>query len=183
MNAGMIAISVDQLKGLRTRHPIEPDQSWVPEVVRKEGWQVANARYLEGERQRYADAMRDLLSVLGIGGPRDADEALDLIELAFEVFAPDEGFAGVLRRRPGGELYLRNAHCPTYALMEAQGRLGVTACASWHRRRGWLDALNVDATDSMLSDRLWGSRACSALLCVRAVKPPLLLPVGAAAAA
>lgn len=171
MNAGTVTLTADQLQALRTRHPFEPDQSWVAEVVRTMGWRVANARYLEGERDRYAEAMRDLLSTLGIERPRDPQEALDLIELAFEVFAPETGFAGVLRRRGDCELYMRNGHCPTYELMESQGRLGVTACASWHRRRGWLDALHVEASDTMLSDKLWGSRACSTLLRIHAVNP------------
>ena len=175
MNTGTITLSSDQVQELRARHPVAPDQSWVPEVVRTAGWRVANTRYLEGERDRYAEAMRDLLSVAGIDTPRDPDEALDLLELAFEVFAPDTGFAGKLRRGPGCELYLQNGGCPTNALMESQAGLGVTACASWHRRRGWLDALQVEASDMVFSEKRWGSPACSALLRIHAVTPRVLV--------
>jgi hypothetical protein len=118
--------------------------------------------------------MGDLLSVLGIHGPRDPAEAIDLIELAFEVFAPETGFGGSLRRDPGNTLYLQNAHCPTNELMESQVGLGVTACASWHRRRGWLDALHVEASDSVYSEKRWGAPACSAVLRIHAVVPPAL---------
>ena len=76
-----------------------------------------------------------------------------------------------MRRDPGHRLYVQNAECPTNALMEAQGGFGVTACASWHRRRGWLDALHVEATDSVYSEQRWGSPACSALLHVQSVLP------------
>ena len=165
------SLSPDQLDALRARHVASPDQSWIPEVVRTQGWQAANTLYLKWERQRSADAMADLLAVLGIDGPRDPDEAIELLELAFEVFAPPTGFAGSLRRDPGHKLYVLNTHCPTNALMEDQHGLGVTACASWHRRRGWLDALHVEATDSVLSEQRWGSPACSALLSIQAVLP------------
>lgn len=172
MDTGAFTLSPEQVQALRARHPIAPDQSWVPEIVRTQGWEVANVRYLEGERQRYADAMRDLLATLGITGPRDPGEALDLLTLAFEVFASDEGFGGSLTRGPDNELRILNPRCPTHELMEAQGWLGVTACASWHRRRGWLDALGVEASDSVLAEKRWGSPACAATLRINAVAAP-----------
>ena len=62
MITGRFTLSPDQIDALRTRNPAVPDQSWVPEVVEREGWAVANLRYLDGERTRSAAAMRDLLS-------------------------------------------------------------------------------------------------------------------------
>lgn len=169
INAGRFTLSTEQVHTLHTRHPIAPDQSWIPEVVRAQGWEVANVRYLEGERLRYAEAMRDLLADLGIAGPSDPGEALDLVSLAFEVFAPEEGFGGSLTRGPDNELRILNPRCPTHELMEAQGWLGVTACASWHRRRGWLDALGVDASDSVLAEKRWSSPVCAAMLRINGV--------------
>ncbi|TAK76263.1 MAG: hypothetical protein EPO16_07425 [Dehalococcoidia bacterium] len=171
MIARSFTLAPGQVQELRARHPVTPDQSWVPDVVRTHGWAAANVRYLEGERQRSFSAMKDLLSVLGVDKPRDPDEAIEILALAFEVFAPETGFAGLLRRDPGHKLYVKNRQCPTNALMESQRCFGVTACASWHRRRGWFDALQVDATDSIYSEQRWGSPACSAVLCVYAVLP------------
>lgn len=169
MIARTFSLSPDQVQALRARHPAAPDQSWVPEVVRTQGWVAANVRYLEGERQRSFDAMEDLLSVIGVSRPRDPDEAIDILALAFEVFAPETGFTGSLRRDRDHKLYLKNTQCPTNALMESQRSLGVTACGSWHRRRGWLDALQVEATDTIYSEQRWGSPACSAVLCIYSV--------------
>ncbi|MSQ42374.1 MAG: hypothetical protein EXR65_04990 [Dehalococcoidia bacterium] len=130
---------------------------------------MANVCYLEGERLRSAEARRDLLRERGLTAPRTAEEAIDLIALAVEVFAPDEGFRGRLIQHSGSELRIVNRECPTYSLVEAQNWHGVTACASWHRRRGWFDALGVAASDSVLFERKWGDPACVCLLRVEAV--------------
>ena len=171
MTVGQFALSVEATRELRARHPYAPDQTWVPEVVRSAGWEAANIRYLQGERARSVLAMRDLLGALGIERPRTPEEAVDLIALAMEVFAPDEGFGGTVTRMAPAELRMANPVCPTYALIEQQGWLGVTACPSWHRRRGWIDALGVEATDSVLREKKWGDLACVCVLSVSGILP------------
>ena len=165
------ALSVEAARALRTRHPYAPDQTWVPDAVRSAGWEAVNVRYLNGERARATAAMRDLLDTLAIERPRSPEEAVDLIALAMEVFAPEEGFSGIVTRMSPTELRMANQVCPAFAAIEQQGWLGVTACPSWHRRRGWLDALGVDATDSVLREKKWGDPACVCVLSVQGLLP------------
>ncbi len=169
LTASELKLSMQQVNDLRARHPFEPDLSWAPEVVRTSGWLGANVRYLEEERSRSAAAMRDLMRELGVRRPASPAQALDIFELAIGVFAPDEGFAGTLKRESPTTLRVTNANCPVFEAMERQRWHGFTACASWHRRRGWMDALGVIAHDSILSERKWGDVACEAVIEVKSV--------------
>lgn len=159
----------EQIRALRERHPFAPDQAWVPDCVREQGWLTANIRYLEGERRRSAAAMRDLMRGLGVEQVHSAAEALDLIELAVKVFAPETGFAGTVARESDRSLRITNPRCPVYQSFEDAKWLGVTACASWHRRRGWIDALGAVATDFVTGEKKWGDPACESVIEVRAV--------------
>lgn len=169
LTASGLALSPRQVNDLRARHPFEPDLSWAPDVVRTDGWLDANVRYLKGERERSTAAMRDLLRELGIDRPASPGHALDIFELAVEVFAPDGGFAGTLERESPTTLRVTNAHCPVFEAMERQQWHGFTACASWHRRRGWMDALGAISHDSILGERKWGDVACEAIIEVQSV--------------
>ena len=163
------SLSPEQIQTLRERHPFVPDQAWVPEFVRSEGWLAANICYLERERQRSATAMRDLMGDLGVAQVQSVAEALDLIEVAVNVFAPESGFAGTVARESDHSLRITNPNCPVYQSFEDAKWLGVTACASWHRRRGWIDALEVVATDFVCGEKKWGDPACECVLEVRGV--------------
>ena len=167
MTTRQFALSVDQVRALRARYPHTPDQSWIPEVVRTAGWEVANPRYLASECQRSQAAMRDLLASLGIEGPQTPEEAVDLVALALQVFIP----GGSLTRQSATELRIEHSACPTLAAVEAQRWHGITACASWHRRRGWLDALGAVASDSVLGEMKWGDPACVSVLQVNGIRP------------
>lgn len=171
MVTGQFALSVEAARELRMRHPYAPDQAWVPATLRSEGWEAVNVRYLNGERARATRAMRDLLNSLGIERPQSCEQAADLIALGMEVFAPEAGFTGTVTRSSPTELRMANSVCPAFAAIEQQGWLGVTACPSWHRRRGWLDALGVDATDSVLREKKWGDPACVCVLSVQGLLP------------
>ncbi len=94
----------EEVEELRSRFPYAPDRSWVGKLAKKCGWQQANTIYLEGERKRSAAGIRHLMSELGVRRVRSAGEALDLIELAIEVFAPDDGFGGMVTRHSDGAL-------------------------------------------------------------------------------
>lgn len=163
MHVGTHQLTEEQARRLRARHPYHADQAWVAQTVAREGWVAVNQRYLANERSRFEAAMRDLLSELGLAAARSTEEALDLLELAFQVFAPaEEGFTGRLIREGTNGLRIEQPTCPTFRLFEEQRWHGVTACASWHRRRGWLDALGVRASDTVLAEQKWGDPACIA---------------------
>lgn len=164
-----LTLSGQQMQDLRARHPFEPDLSWAPDVVRTRGWLDANVRYLEQERSRSTAAMRDLMRELGIDRPASPEQALDIFELAIEVFAPDERFAGTSERESPTTLRVTNQNCPVFEAMERQRWHGFTACPSWHRRRGWLNALGLIAHDSILRERKWGDVACEAVIEVKSV--------------
>ena len=53
--------------------------------------------------------------------------------------------------------------------MKDAGGLGMMACPSWHRPRVWFDALGVAATDSVIADKKWGTRACLTIIDVTSV--------------
>lgn len=159
----------EQVAGLRRRHPYQADLSYVSEVVEQQGWLHANTIYLETERARSEAAMRDLMRETGTDQVRSTEDAYGLLALAYEIFAPDDGFTGTISMRPDGTMQITAPDCPVFRAMEESGWLSVTSCPSWHRRRGWLDALGVQATDSVLSDKKWGTRACVSVIDVERV--------------
>ncbi len=165
--AEQLTLSEAQVRTLRRRYPAAPDRSWVGKLAARRGWLEANVRYLQGEEKRSAAAMRALMRETGAGRVRSTGQALDLIELACEVFAPDGGFSGMVTRSSDHVLRIADLSCPVYREIESRGWLGVTACPSWHRRRGWLNALGVHASDSVLHDKKWGDAACVAMIEVR----------------
>lgn len=166
-----LTLTPEQVRRLRKHYPFEPDVSWIPDVVRDEGWLAANVRYLERERERSAAAMRDLMREVRVERVRSTNEVLDLIALAVEVFAPEKGFAGTASRKSDRALQISNPRCPVYQAIEDANWHGVTACPSWHRRRGWLDALGVVATDSVTAEKKWGDPTCATIIEVRAMPP------------
>ncbi len=168
MSTTTLTLTAEQFGSLRMRHPYPPNTEEVIKAAREHGWLEANTHYLEGERLRGAAAMRDLLRELGIDRVRSVAEAVDLIAFAWEVFSPGES-ASTLRREAEGTLRITTAPCPVYKAFEGQHWLGVTACASWHRRRGWFDALGVSATDSVEAEMKWGDPACVTLIEVQGV--------------
>lgn len=162
-------LSPEQVAALRERHPYQADLSYVSEVVEHQGWLDANTTYLETERARSEAAMRDLMREAGGERVRSAQDAYELIALAYQVFSPAEGFSGSITMRPDGAMQITVSDCPVFRALEESGWFSVTSCPSWHRRRGWLDALGVDATDSVLSDKKWGTPACVCVIDVERV--------------
>lgn len=161
-------LAEEQVKDLRKRFPYMPSRRWVGTLARKRGWLEANVTYLEGERKRAAAAMRHLMAELGVSTVTSVEQATALLVLAFQVFAPEDGFFGSIERN-GGTVRVEAVDCPVYRALEESGWLTVTACPSWHRRRGWIDALGVQATDTVLSEMKWGDAACVSLIEVKRV--------------
>jgi len=157
---GAFRLTAEQVQRLRTDHPYYEDLAWLVELVQTRGWLAGNMQYLRRERERSAEAMRDLMREFGVQEVTRVDDALELIRLACVVFAPDTGFRGTTTLESECQLRITNEQCPVYRSFEDQHWLGVTACPSWHRRRGWIDALGVLATDTVLAEKKWGDPAC-----------------------
>ena len=156
----MNSLTEEQIATLRERYPYQLPAQWVSRLAARDGWQAANLSYLEAEQKRSAAAMHHLMDELGIQRVHSPEEALDLMELAFRVFASSGDFTGTIERSPEGVLHVEVQRCPVYQALEDADWRTVTACPSWYRRRGWLDALRVSATDSLLGEKKWGDVAC-----------------------
>jgi hypothetical protein len=166
-------LSREQASVLRERHPVTLDQAWVPPSAHSVGWVETNRRYLAAERQRGEGEMRDLLAELGLSGPRDVEEAVHLLAQAVDVYATGDAPDALATHTAPGTLRISITACPGYRLMEEQRWHGITACGSWYRRRGWLDALGVDATDSVVAEQKWGDPACVAEVTIRRLRQPV----------
>lgn len=165
------ALTSEQVQGLRARHPYASDPSPILEIARTEGWLSANVRYLEEERARSAAAMRDLMAAVGLERVDSLDQVVDLIELGLDVFAPPSGFTGTLTRVEPGVIQIENAECPVYRTFEDSAWRAITACPSWHRRRGWFDALGVNVSDSVVGEKKWGDVACCSVIAIQGFTP------------
>lgn len=157
-------ITPETKAALRRRFSALEDTRWVTELAAQRDWQEANRRYLESMREQGVREMAALMEDLGVRGTVSTEEALQLLELAFSVYLPE---AQVRRTTDDeGQLALQICvrDCPTYAHIERSGWHGVTACGSWHRRRGWYQALGISALDSVVAEKKWGDVACAALV-------------------
>lgn len=158
----MASLTEGQVQSLRERYPYQLPSEWVGRLAARSGWQEANGTYLRAEQKRAMTAMRHLMGELGVESVSTPDEALDLVECAFNVFAESKDFSGTIERLPGAMLRVEVSQCPVYEALESSKWRMVTACPSWYRRRGWLDALGVQATDSLVGEKKWGDAACAA---------------------
>lgn len=167
---GALALTDEQMRSLRERYPFESDTRSIDEIARQRGWAQANLTYLQGELGRATAAMRDLMDMLGVRAVESPAQATDLIELACRVFTAPEGFTGSLRRESPTRLRIVAQPCPQFLALERKAWRGVTACASWHRRHGWYDALGVEAADTVEAESGWGDPACVAVVEVKALR-------------
>lgn len=162
----------EQARALRTRHPVMPDQGWVRPSVHSLGWVETNRRYLAAERLRGHAEMRDLLAELGVERPGTAEEAAHLLAIAVDVFVAGDSTGATVTHSAANAIRISISECPGYQLMEDQRWHGITACGSWYRRRGWLDALGVDAADSVVAEQKWGDPACVAEVTITRLRQP-----------
>jgi len=130
------------------------------------GWLEVNRHYLQEQRDRSTHAMHELMEALGVDSVETPGEALDLFEMALRVFSPPEGYRGHTVRKGSNKLVMVNPFCPIFNALEEHNWRGVTACPSWYIRRGWLDALGVEATDFLVTEKKWGYRTCTASISV-----------------
>lgn len=147
---------------LRAEHPWEQDERWVYQVARQASWTEANRRYLQAQQGRGHEEMKALLEALGIQRVDSPRQAAELIAAGYELFMPLGRFRGQVTPLTERTLLIRVEQCPTFSKFEETGWHGVTACGSWHRRRGWYEAMGVEARDGVVAEKKWGDPACAA---------------------
>lgn len=154
------SISSEQVSALRSTHPYEQDERWVLEVARRRGWAEANREFLQDHRDRGADEMRALMGALGVERLETRQQASALLRLPYRVFMPPAIFKGAVLPLDDGRVRVVVGRCPMFEKIERQGSPGVTACGSWHHRRGWFDAMGVEVEDAVQAEQSWGEPAC-----------------------
>ncbi len=164
MNELIDRIPEASVRDLRHRFSHVEPEGWVSELARESGWQRANEEFLRAERERGFEEMRSLLAALRLRRPRSAVDATDLVETALRLYLPESEDSEAVQRVGETKIQLRICNCPNYSRSEAHNWQGVTACSTWHRRRGWYMALGVFPADSVQEERKWGSEACEAVI-------------------
>jgi len=164
VKAAMKSLTPEVRSALRLRSSARDDTRWVLRLAVKSGWQEANRRYLEAMREQGVEEMSALMKDLGVEGSLSDDEALDVLEAAVAVYLPEAEVERSASERGLSALTIRVRDCPTYARIERSGWHGVTACGSWHRRKGWYQALGIYPADTVVGEKKWGDEACVALV-------------------
>ncbi len=162
-----MALPQEAQDALRSRFSAVNDTGWVLRLAARAGWQQANRRYLGSARARGTAEMAALMQAAAITRLGSIDEAVQLLEMALSFWAPGTRIKRLPGKRDEAVVDIRVVNCPTYAQIEKAGWHGVTACGSWHRRRGWYDALGVEAKDFLLREKKWGYGACVARVTLR----------------
>jgi hypothetical protein len=164
MNALIERLEATEREELRLQFQKVEATRWVTDVAHQLGWQEANEQYLAKERAHGREEMRALQKALGIGTPLSRTQAVNVLEVALTLVAPEGEEESVVQRIGEHALRLRVANCSDYLRLEASGWRGVTACTFRHRRQGWYEALGVGVVDTVLADRKWGDEACASCL-------------------
>jgi hypothetical protein len=137
---------------------------WVSEIARQKDWRAANEEFLRHERGAGKTEMQHLMTALGLSPPISAETAADLTVAAVTLLLAPTSTGDFVWRVDERSVRLRICACPTLKRLEAQHGRGVTACGSWHRRKGWYEAMGIRASDSVLAESIWGDEACEALI-------------------
>ena len=149
---------------LRSEFQLVEPTVWATDLARRRRWQDANEAFLKHERERGRKDMEHLMASVGAQRPVCASTAADLVMAAVGLYLPDGEAAGSVERLSDDCLRISISNCPIYRRLEESNWRGVTACGSWHRRRGWYEAMGIFATDSVLRESKWGDSACEALI-------------------
>lgn len=164
MTATVGTLTVDERDALRERFSPSNDLRWVERIAAERGWEQANRSYLESMRQQGFEEMSALMKEAGAQSPLSPEEALQLVELALEVYQPAAKALRTVDEAGDAVLSIEVRECPVFARIEQAGWHGVTACGSCHRRQGWYQALGVQALDSVVGEKKWGDPACATLV-------------------
>ncbi len=153
-------ISREKEDSLRAAFMAVDNTDWVLRLAREKGWEQANRSYLEAMRRRGAEEMASLMDAAGVGQRPSVDEALQLLEKAFSLWAPQTSIKELPADEGEAHVEVRVVDCPTYRRIETACWRGVTACGNAHHRQGWYDALGIAVEDTLLREMKWGYGAC-----------------------
>jgi hypothetical protein len=140
---------------------VEPT-AWVVEIAHQKSWREANEAFLQKERAMGRVEMTDLMNALRIERPVSPSQAAGLVATAYRLFLGER--TGDVELADEYTVKLRVCDCPTFRRLEAGKWTGVTACSSWHRRRGWYDAMGAQPLDSVVAESKWGDEFCEAII-------------------
>lgn len=149
-----------QLDELRQRYPYDQDESWVRLVAARDGWTEANRQFLRWHHDRGAAEMGALMEAAGVDQVETPRAAADLLRLAYEVYMPPERFRATMVTLDEDRVRVVVGRCPMFDKIDDAGGAGVTACGSWHHRRGWFDGMGVAVEDNVHAEQTWGEPAC-----------------------
>lgn len=166
LRVGNFELSWPEVERLRSEWSSDPAPASAVKENAANGWLEVNRHYLQEQRELAGRSMRAMMGVLTVDSVETPEEALDLVDLALRVFSPPEGYQGHTVRKGSNQLLMVNPYCPIFNALEEHKWRGVTACPSWYIRRGWLDALGVEATDLLVTEKKWGYRTCTASISV-----------------
>jgi hypothetical protein len=164
MTALVESLTEAQRSSLEREFQTPEPTGWVLEIARQKDWRQANEAFLQAERARGRNEMADLLKAFGLKSPVPVDQAANVVAAALELFLGRTTAGSAVELVDGFTVKLRVCDCPTYRRVESTGWTGVTACSSWHRRRGWYDALGIRPEDSVVAESKWGDEACEAVI-------------------
>jgi hypothetical protein len=174
MQALVDTLSDAERESLREEFRLVEPTLWASDLARRRRWQDANEAFLRHERERGKRDMEHLMAAVGASRPVSPTVAADLVQAAFTLYLED-GADGIVERLSDDCLRVSVRNCPIFRRLEETSWRGVTACGSWHRRRGWYEAMGIYATDSVLGESKWGDEACEALI---DFAEPVIEPLG-----
>jgi hypothetical protein len=151
-------------ESLRREFQLVEPTVWATDLANRRRWQDANEAFLRHERERGRSDMEHLMATVGAHRPVCPSTAADLVTAAVNLYVPEEQARQSVERLSEDCLRISIQNCPVYQRLEENHWRGVTACGSWHRRRGWYEAMGIYATDSVLGESKWGDAACEALI-------------------
>ena len=135
------------------------DVDWPVELARSQGWQVANAAYQAAQRQWGVDEMRALLGALALEPPLDPALACETLLTAIELYFHTSRTDAYVSVEDGG-LRIDISRCPVFERFMDFRWGGLTACGCFARRRGWYQAMGVEADEELVMTRKWGDPVC-----------------------
>jgi hypothetical protein len=162
------SLSTDVRLRLRTLGQPAEDVDWPVALARNQGWQVANAAYLAAQRQWGVNEMQALLRALDLEPPLDPamtrEVLLAAIELYFHTSRTDADVTVEDNR-----LRIDISRCPVFERFTDFRWGGLTACGCFARRRGWYQAMGIEADEELVTLRKWGDPVCE--LVIRLASP------------
>lgn len=133
---------------LQKRFSRHDDEAFLSRVAIDEGWDEAVNRYYRWQRIRGRLEMEGLMATLRVSRGMSAACAASLFVLAYQVFMPAETYLEAAERVWDDEARVVAAY-NTAGAAPPSAWSSVIASATWHRRKGWYEAMGVDAIEAL----------------------------------